>query len=440
MCPQKNRYIKVPGVWTGGHEENARFRSINCSHGPGESEWGAIAGAHVPALRTAVLAHYGIDIYLCEGRWFPDVQFCRAHAIPVLLARQREDDVVVLRGDTVHWVRSVGYSVNTSWNFGTLDAAQLATSFERCAINAAIGYPNIVPMDTLAHDLGSAIYAGVNGGGPGGGSAISWRTADASAASAATASASASASAALLVVDDDGEDEGEGGADEDGDDSAGSRGDGDEQSVVAMASASPVGMARVCARLDRAERLRLLRLLKGVLQCAAERDAGHKAALQQGGFSIRKEPHGALVVLCESPCCQVDITRYYVRCDSCCTLNSEHSEARERGRMRMETVPVYLCVECGLKHCAARQFAHHKAGAFEKRFPALTMSGTAVKLGAMIAGLERGAAREGQSKARERRDAPHGGSGGGGGGSAAAAAAVATRDGDVVHDVDKRIM
>ena len=32
-------YCKVPGVWTGGHEENLRFRSINVNHGPGSSEW-----------------------------------------------------------------------------------------------------------------------------------------------------------------------------------------------------------------------------------------------------------------------------------------------------------------------------------------------------------------------------------------------------------------
>lgn len=26
-------YLKVKGVWTGGHEENLRFRSININHG-----------------------------------------------------------------------------------------------------------------------------------------------------------------------------------------------------------------------------------------------------------------------------------------------------------------------------------------------------------------------------------------------------------------------
>ena len=61
-------YLKVPGVWTGGHEENNRFRSINVCHGPGGSVWGAVAPEHVPHLRTVVYEHFGIDLYAEEGK------------------------------------------------------------------------------------------------------------------------------------------------------------------------------------------------------------------------------------------------------------------------------------------------------------------------------------------------------------------------------------
>ena len=196
----------------------------------------------------------------------------------------------------------------------------------------------------------------------------------------------------------------------------GEGGESERGAQVAIASAShAVGMARLCAQLERDERLRLLRLLRGVLLGAAERDAGHRAALTQRGFSIRKEPVGALVVLCELPCCQLEITRYYVRCDCCATLNEENSENREPGRTRMEHVPVYMCVPCGLKHAA--KFPHHKAGnkAFEKRVPALSMSGTAAKLGAMITQIEARAAREEQAGAR-KGEPRHGIAGGAGSG------------------------
>jgi hypothetical protein len=67
--PLPQLYIKVPGVWTGGHEEACRFRSVNCCHGPGASEWGAIEGRHAPRLRELVLAEFGVDIYRSEGEW-----------------------------------------------------------------------------------------------------------------------------------------------------------------------------------------------------------------------------------------------------------------------------------------------------------------------------------------------------------------------------------
>ena len=131
---------------------------MDCSHGPGDSEWGAIEGKHVPRLREAVLHHVGIDIYLQEGRWFPDPAFCRRHGIPVMLCRQRPGDVIVLKGDTVHWVRSAGHAVNTSWNFGALDdAAQLRTAVDRMRVNTAIGFRNLVPVHTLALDMSTVI-------------------------------------------------------------------------------------------------------------------------------------------------------------------------------------------------------------------------------------------------------------------------------------------
>jgi len=32
-------YIKVKGSWTGGHEENLRYRAVNLNHGPESSQW-----------------------------------------------------------------------------------------------------------------------------------------------------------------------------------------------------------------------------------------------------------------------------------------------------------------------------------------------------------------------------------------------------------------
>ena len=146
-------YIKVPGVWTGGHEENLRFRSINCAHGSGASIWYAVAPEHSKQLRKVVQAECGVDIYEDEGRYFPSVKFLRSHGIPVMTGIQEPGDVVVLKGGTQHWVRSLGHGINTSWNFGLGTFEQLRTAFERYEINKDVQrVDNIVPMKMLLID------------------------------------------------------------------------------------------------------------------------------------------------------------------------------------------------------------------------------------------------------------------------------------------------
>jgi hypothetical protein len=146
-------YCKVPGVWTGGHEENVRFHSINNNHGPGCSIWGAIAPEYVSKLREIVLAKHHVDIYKSEGRWFPDPEFCRENDIPMMIGIQKPGDTVILNGATLHWVRSAGFAVNSSWNFGVRDAKQMQLAIERDAINVELGIRNIVPLRSLAIQL-----------------------------------------------------------------------------------------------------------------------------------------------------------------------------------------------------------------------------------------------------------------------------------------------
>ena len=81
-------YIKVAGVWTAAHEENNRFRSINCSHGPGVNHWGGVDARHAMRLRELVLKHHGVDIYKSESTWLPDLAFLVQHEIPVMVGDQ----------------------------------------------------------------------------------------------------------------------------------------------------------------------------------------------------------------------------------------------------------------------------------------------------------------------------------------------------------------
>jgi hypothetical protein len=51
---------------------------------------------------------------------------------------QESDDIVVTRGDTLHWVRALGFSVHFSWNFGVFDVDQVEASMARYRQNEAI--------------------------------------------------------------------------------------------------------------------------------------------------------------------------------------------------------------------------------------------------------------------------------------------------------------
>jgi len=81
---QPQLYIKVKGAWTGGHEENLRFRAANLNHGPAPSEWNAVGSKDSSRLRNEVRDIYDVDIYKKEGLWFSDTDFCLAKKIPVV--------------------------------------------------------------------------------------------------------------------------------------------------------------------------------------------------------------------------------------------------------------------------------------------------------------------------------------------------------------------
>uniref|UniRef100_A0A7S0XBB1 JmjC domain-containing protein n=1 Tax=Chromulina nebulosa TaxID=96789 RepID=A0A7S0XBB1_9STRA len=151
-------YIKVPGVWTGGHEENNRFRSVNCNNGPGISEWYAVEHKYLSKIRSLVLKSYNVDILYKEGHWYPSIEFLESNEIPYMYGLQYPGDVILLKGQTLHWVRSLGFSVHFSWNFGYLEYEQILTSLDRYYINDLLtlngnSFQNLVPMKTLILDI-----------------------------------------------------------------------------------------------------------------------------------------------------------------------------------------------------------------------------------------------------------------------------------------------
>jgi len=141
-------YFKARGSWTGGHQENLCAASVNVNHGPGVSEWGAVAGDAVPMLREAALREFGFDILSGEGRYFPSLAWLDSRGIPHTFFRQHPGDVVLLEGHTVHFVASLGNATHSSWNM--LLPHQVPMAAARAAANLCARMPLIVPLVNLS--------------------------------------------------------------------------------------------------------------------------------------------------------------------------------------------------------------------------------------------------------------------------------------------------
>jgi hypothetical protein len=145
-------YIKVTGTWTGGHEENLRFRSINMNHGPGASDWFGVKMKDSLLFRELVKKQYNMDIYKKEGIWFPNLEWFMTNKIEVYYGVQEQYDIATVGVGCLHWVRARNHSINSSWNFGTKDLLQIKSSFERDSINKQINFISLVKLNTLILD------------------------------------------------------------------------------------------------------------------------------------------------------------------------------------------------------------------------------------------------------------------------------------------------
>ena len=146
-------YLKVPGCWTGGHQENLNMMAININHGPGDVEWYVVDVDEAKKFRKIVKHNYGVDVSHAEGLWYIDLEFCIKNDIKVTMFVQEEGDVVSLSPGTLHWVRSHEVTVNSAWNFGEHSYNQLSRICERWKVNSDIGFRSLIPTRTFFQDL-----------------------------------------------------------------------------------------------------------------------------------------------------------------------------------------------------------------------------------------------------------------------------------------------
>ena len=130
------------------------MRALNINFGPASSIWHSVTKPeHIDCFRKLALETYKIDLKKHEGLWFCDIDFCLAKKIPVVTFNQREGDIILLGPSVLHWVRSLGLTTQSAWNFGSCDLFQLDQMNVRYNFNKQYDYPNIIPYMTVLTDL-----------------------------------------------------------------------------------------------------------------------------------------------------------------------------------------------------------------------------------------------------------------------------------------------
>ncbi|KAK3567634.1 hypothetical protein QTP86_020425 [Hemibagrus guttatus] len=129
--------------WTGGHQENNNFCSVNINIGPGDCEWFAVHDNYWQSISNICEKH-GVD-YL-TGSWWPVLEDLYNANIPVYRFIQRPGDLVWINAGTVHWVQAVGWCNNIAWNVGPLNGYQYQLALERFEWNEVKNVKSIVPM------------------------------------------------------------------------------------------------------------------------------------------------------------------------------------------------------------------------------------------------------------------------------------------------------
>jgi len=81
------------------------------------------------------------------------VDFCLENQIPVKKFIQKPGDLVYLNSGCLHWVRSKGVSVNSSWNIALKTQEVFNDMFKRREIDKEVGFKSIIPIKTLTFQL-----------------------------------------------------------------------------------------------------------------------------------------------------------------------------------------------------------------------------------------------------------------------------------------------
>lgn len=145
-----NVYLKFPSSRTQAHAENSALGSVNWNFGPGNCVWFVVSLEFGDQMYKLIQAKSKGTL---DNTYWPLVEEIRREGIPVQVFLQKPGDLVYVSYGSIHWVQSLGFADNLSWNVGVETKTQLdvmALFFDR--VNRAKGKP-LFPVEELFWEI-----------------------------------------------------------------------------------------------------------------------------------------------------------------------------------------------------------------------------------------------------------------------------------------------
>ena len=89
--------------------------SLNINIGPGDCEWFGVDGRYWSRIESLCTRN---NVNYLTGAWWPNLSELHEANIPVYRFLQKPGDLVWVNSGCVHWVQSIGWCNNVSWNIG----------------------------------------------------------------------------------------------------------------------------------------------------------------------------------------------------------------------------------------------------------------------------------------------------------------------------------
>ncbi|CZR14607.1 JmjC domain-containing protein [Caenorhabditis elegans] len=143
-------YFKQPGSRTTCHIENQAIGSLNLNLGPGKCIWYAVASEHSAKFEQLLMKK---NLWPYDSVLWPNEEELLNWGIPVMKFIQETDDTVYVGTGTYHWVQSIGFTGNVSWNIAESTFDQFAMAALVHDHNTEQSYDSVLPIIPMAWEM-----------------------------------------------------------------------------------------------------------------------------------------------------------------------------------------------------------------------------------------------------------------------------------------------